>query len=54
MSTIDRVWTGRFDDGSELLVSSWFDAAGKEVLEAAVRRPGERCWGPPIQLRQAP
>lgn len=45
-----RQWRARFDDGSELLVTAWSDVDGAELVEVAVRKPGDRVWGPPVQL----
>lgn len=47
-----RVWRGTFPDGSELLVTAWTRADGREVLELSVRRPGEPTWNPPTQLTE--
>lgn len=42
----------RLPDGTELLVKRWASASlpMKERWHAAVRTPGERSWGPPLEI----
>lgn len=46
----DRLWRGVLDDGTEVLITGWAHTDGREVLEMALRRIGERSWGMPVVL----
>lgn len=47
-----RIWTGRFPDGSRILVERYTDELGVEVTEVATRGRHDRVWSPPLVLEE--
>lgn len=47
-------YVGKFDDGTEVLVSLFWDARGDVTVTAALRPIGATTWGPPASCEERP
>lgn len=47
-----RLFRGRLDDGTEVLATCWHEDGSLSSVEIALRRQGDRTWGPPITLER--